>query len=152
MPGDIVMPFTTTPANIAMRGIDYSPAGVANALVKLKNSKSNAEVSNALTLLGQGATGTAAIAVGYALAKSGVIQGALSDDKDESQWEKSHGKLAYSVKVGDNYYTFDWAQPASIPIILGTTIYQCMQDSDNTLDTIYQGAVAATNAWSDLSP
>ena len=152
VPGDIVMPFTTTPANIAMRGIDYSPAGVANALVKLKNSKSNAEVSNALTLLGQGATGTAAIAVGYALAKSGVIQGALSDDKDESQWEKSHGKLAYSVKVGDNYYTFDWAQPASIPIILGTTIYQCMQDSDNTLDTIYQGAVAATNAWSDLSP
>lgn len=152
VPGDIVMPFTKTPANIAMRGIDYSPVGVANALVKLKNAKSNAEVSNALTLLGQGATGTAAIAVGYALAQSGVIQGALSDDKDEAQWEKSHGKLAYSVKVGDNYYTFDWAQPASIPIILGTTIYQCMQDSDNALDTIYQGAVAATNAWSDLSP
>ena len=152
VPGDIVIPFTKTPANIAMRGIDYSPVGVANALVKLKNAKSNAEVSNALTLLGQGATGTAAIAVGYALAQSGVIQGALSDDKDEAQWEKSHGKLAYSVKVGDNYYTFDWAQPASIPIILGTTIYQCMQDSDNALDTIYQGAVAATNAWSDLSP
>lgn len=152
VPGDIVMPFTKTPANIAMRGIDYSPVGVANALVKLKNAKSNAEVSNALTLLGQGATGTAAIAVGYALAQSGVIQGALSDDKDEAQWEKSHGKLAYSVKVGDNYYTFDWAQPASIPIILGTTIYQCMQDSDNALDIIYQEAVAATNAWSDLSP
>lgn len=152
VPGDIVMPFTKTPANIAMRGIDYSPVGVANALVKLKNAKSNVEVSNALTLLGQGATGTAAIAVGYALAQSGIIQGALSDDKDEAQWEKSHGKLAYSVKVGDNYYTFDWAQPASIPIILGTTIYQCMQDSDNALDTIYQGAVAATNAWSDLSP
>ena len=150
--GDIVMPFTKTPANIAMRGIDYSPVGVANALVKLKNAKSNVEVSNALTLLGQGATGTAAIAVGYALAQSGIIQGALSDDKDEAQWEKSHGKLAYSIKVGDNYYTFDWAQPASIPIILGTTIYQCMQDSDNALDTIYQGAVAATNAWSDLSP
>lgn len=152
VPGDIVMPFTKTPANIAMRGIDYSPVGVANALVKLKNAKSNVEVSNALTLLGQGATGTAAIAVGYALAQSGIIQGALSDNKDEAQWEKSHGKLAYSVKVGDNYYTFDWAQPASIPIILGTTIYQCMQDSDNALDTIYQGAVAATNAWSDLSP
>lgn len=152
VPGDIVMPFTKTPANIAMRGIDYSPVGVANALVKLKNAKSNVEVSNALTLLGQGATGTAAIAVGYALAQSGIIQGALSDDKDEAQWEKSHGKLAYSIKVGDNYYTFDWAQPASIPIILGTTIYQCMQDSDNALDTIYQGAVAATNAWSDLSP
>lgn len=150
--GDIVMPFTKTPANIAMRGIDYSPVGVANALVKLKNAKSNVEVSNALTLLGQGATGTAAIAVGYALAQSGIIQGALSDDKDEAQWEKSHGKLAYSIKVGDNYYTFDWAQPASIPIILGTTIYQCMQDSENALDTIYQGAVAATNAWSDLSP
>lgn len=150
--GDLIMPFTTTPANIAMRGIDYSPAGVANALVKLKNAKSNAEVSSALTLLGQGATGTAAIAVGYALAQSGVIQGALSDDKDEAQWEKSHGKLAYSVKVGDNYYTYDWAQPASIPIILGATIYQCQNDSDSAINTALQGVIAASDAWLNLSP
>nr|DAG28838.1 MAG TPA: nuclease [Bacteriophage sp.] len=150
--GDLIMPFTTTPANIAMRGIDYSPVGVANALVKLKNAKSNADVSSALTSLGQGATGTAAIAVGYALAQSGVIQGALSDDKDEAQWEKSHGKLAYSVKIGDNYYTFDWAQPASIPIILGATIYQCQNDSDSAINTALQGVIAASDAWLNLSP
>lgn len=155
--GDIVFPFTTTPANVAMRGFDYSPLGLFHGGAKLFQAnrakvQNKVDISNALTLLGQGATGTAAIFAGYALAKSGIIQGALSDDKDEAQWEKSHGKLPFSFKIGDNYYTFDWAQPAAIPLILGATIQKSVEDSDSMLDTILQGAVATTNAWAELSP
>lgn len=155
--GDIVFPFTTTPANVAMRGFDYSPLGLFHGGAKLFQAnrakvQNKVDISNALTLLGQGATGTAAIFAGYALAKSGVIQGALSDDKDEAQWEKSHGKLPFSFKIGDNYYTFDWGQPAAIPLILGATIQKSIEDSDSMLDTILQGAIATTNAWAELSP
>ena len=153
--GDIVFPFTTTPANVAMRGIDYSPLGLINGGIKLyqgNKAKNKVDISNALTLLGQSATGTAGIFAGYALAKSGIIQGALSDDKDEVQWEKSHGKLPFSFKIGDNYYTFDWGQPAAIPLILGATIQECEENSDSMLDTILQGAIATTNAWAELSP
>lgn len=155
--GDIVFPFTTTPANVAMRGIDYSPLGLFHGGAKLFQAnrakvQNKVDISNALTLLGQGATGTAAIFAGYALAKSGIIQGALSDDKDEAQWEKSHGKLPFSFKIGDNYYTFDWGQPAAIPLILGATIQKSIEDSDSMLDTILQGAIATTNAWAELSP
>lgn len=155
--GDIVFPFTTTPANVAMRGFDYSPLGLFHGGAKLFQAnrakvQNKVDISNALTLLGQGATGTAAIFAGYALAKSGIIQGALSDDKDEAQWEKSHGKLPFSFKIGDNYYTFDWGQPAAIPLILGATIQKSIEDSDSMLDTILQGAIATTNAWAELSP
>lgn len=155
--GDIVFPFTTTPANVAMRGFDYSPLGLFHGGAKLFQAnrakvQNKVDISNALTLLGQGATGTAAIFAGYALAKSGIIQGALSDDKDEAQWEKSHGKLPFSFKIGDNYYTFDWGQPAAIPLILGATIHKSIEDSDSMLDTILQGAIATTNAWAELSP
>ena len=153
--GDIIFPFTTTPANVAMRGIDYSPLGLINGGIKLyqgNKAKNKVDISNALTLLGQSATGTAAIYAGYALAKAGIIQGALSDDKDEAQWEKSHGKLPFSFKIGDNYYTFDWGQPASISLILGATIQKCEENSDSMLDTILQGAIATTNAWAELSP
>ena len=155
--GDIVFPFTTTPANVAMRGFDYSPLGLFHGGAKLFQAnrakvQNKVDISNALTLLGQGATGSAAIFAGYALAKSGIIQGALSDDKDEAQWEKSHGKLPFSFKIGDNYYTFDWGQPAAIPLILGATIQKSIEDSDSMLDTILQGAIATTNAWAELSP
>ena len=155
--GDIVFPFTTTPANVAMRGFDYSPLGLFHGGAKLFQAnrakvQNKVDISNALTLLGQGATGTAAIFAGYALAKSGIIQGALSDDKDEAQWEKSHGKLPFSFKIGDNYYTFDWGQPAAIPLILVATIQKSIEDSDSMLDTILQGAIATTNAWAELSP
>ncbi len=155
--GDIVFPFTTTPANVAMRGFDYSPLGLFHGGAKLFQAnrakvQNKVDISNALTLLGQGATGTTAIFAGYALAKSGIIQGALSDDKDEAQWEKSHGKLPFSFKIGDNYYTFDWGQPAAIQLILGATIQKSIEDSDSMLDTILQGAIATTNAWAELSP
>lgn len=150
--GEIILPFTKTPANLAMRGIDYSPIGVANAIKKLKNAQSTQEINSAMTSLGQGVTGTAAIALGYVLAQSGLISGALSEDKDEAQFQKQQGMLPYAININGNYYSYDWAQPASIPIILGATIYQANQDSDKALNTIYQGATAAVNSWLELSP
>lgn len=33
--GEVMLPFTKTPANIAMRGIDYSPVGIVNAVKQL---------------------------------------------------------------------------------------------------------------------
>ena len=150
--GDLIMPFTKTPANLAMRGIDYSPAGMINAIGKLSRAKNHTEVASAMTLLGQSVTGTAAIAAGYALAQSGVISGALSDDKDEAAFQRRQGMLPYAIKVGNNYYTYDWAQPTSIPLILGATIYQAQQDSDTALNAALQGAMAATDSWLELSP
>lgn len=150
--GDAVMPFTTTPANLAMRGIDYSPAGALNGIKTLKNAKSNADVSKAITQLGQAATGTAAIALGYVLAEAGLISGALSEDKDEAQFQKQQGQLAYSIKIGDNYFSYDWAQPASIPLILGVTIYDSVNNDKDFINGLKQGTLAAVDSWLELSP
>lgn len=150
--GEVVLPFTKTPANLAMRGIDYSPAGLAEAGYKLKNAKSHAEVAEAMTLFGQSATGSAAILLGMVLAESGLISGALSDDKDEAAFQKQQGMLPYAIKVGDNYYSYDWAQPAAIPLILGATIYQAQEDSESLWNGLGQGTIAAADSWLELSP
>ena len=152
--GEAVLPFTKTPANLAMRGIDYSPAGLIRDVVNLakKKNRTHADVTQAMDNLSKGAIGTAAIFAGYMLAKSGLISGALSDDKDEAAFQKQTGMLPYAIHIGQNYYTYDWAQPAAIPIILGATIYQSSKESDNALNAWTQGALAATNAWFDLSP
>ena len=151
--GEVMLPFTKTPANIAMRGIDYSPVGIVNAV---KQAKSGADASQIIDTLAKSATGTAGIALGYQLAKNGLIQGALSDDKDEQQFEKQQGKVAFSLNIGGHYYSFDWAQPAAIPIIIGSTIYDAINESDkevsSIINTVWQGAASATNAWTDLSP
>ena len=152
--GEAILPFTKTPANLAMRGIDYSPVGLIRDVVNLtkKKNRTHADVTQAMDNLSKGAIGTAAIFAGYMLAKSGLISGALSDDKDEAAFQKQTGMLPYAVHIGQNYYTYDWAQPAAIPIILGATIYQSSKESDNALNAWTQGAIAATNAWLDLSP
>ena len=151
--GEVMLPFTKTPANIAMRGIDYSPVGIVNAV---KQAKSGADASQIIDTLAKSATGTAGIALGYQLAKNGLIQGALSDYKDKQQFEKQQGKVAFSLNIGGHYYSFDWAQPASIPIIIGSTIYDAINESDkevsSIINTVWQGAASATNAWTDLSP
>ncbi len=150
--GEMVLPFTKTPANLAMRGIDYSPAGLAEAGYKLKKAQSHAEVAEAMTLFGQSATGSAAILLGMVLAEAGLISGALSEDKDEAAFQKQQGMLPYAIKVGDNYYSYDWAQPAAIPLILGATIQQSQEDSDSFWHGLGQGAIAAADSWLELSP
>lgn len=150
--GEVVLPFTKTPANLAMRGMDYSPAGLAEAGYKLKNAQNHAEVAEAMTLFGQSATGSAAILLGMVLAEAGLISGALSEDKDEAAFQKQQGMLPYAIKVGDNYYSYDWAQPASIPLILGATIQQSQEDSDSFWHGLGQGTIAAADSWLELSP
>lgn len=157
--GEVMLPFTKTPANIAMRGIDYSPVGVVNAIKqagKKVDGKKAFTGAQIVDTLAKSATGTAGIALGYQLAKEGLVQGALSSDADAQQFEKQQGKVAFSLKIGDNYYSFDWAQPAAIPIIIGSTIFDALEASDkengSVLNSILQGAMAATDAWADLSP
>lgn len=158
--GDALFPFTKTPSAIAARGIDYSPAGFASSIYHyLKSDRSNLAVSNLFDDLSKATTGTMAIGLGIALAKAGVITGPLSDNKKEKQFQQSQGQQAYSIKIGDRYYSYDWAQPAAIPMILGATIYNAMEADNEDLkqaltnpQTYWNSTKAATNAWIDLSP
>lgn len=147
--GEVILPFTKTPANLAVRGIDYSPAGLVRTFNKVRNKEDFSAVMDSLS---KNLVGTLAIALGYRLAKSGIIQGALSDDKDEAEFQKQQGKQAYSVVVNGTSYTFDWAQPASIPLIIGATIYDSIAEDDaNIANYAWQGTKAAVNSWVELS-
>lgn len=149
--GEVLLPFTKTPANIAKRGIEYSPVGFIETI---KNARGK-EAKELIDDLAKSTVGTAGIALGYLLAKNGLIQGALSTNAKEKQFEEMQGKKAFSIKVGDGYITYDWAQPAAIPLIIGSTIFDAIQESDdeiNKLDLMKQAGVASFDAWADLSP
>lgn len=126
--GEIIMPFTKTPANITARAIDYSPVGIATAFRRyVKDGK---DLSDLMDSLGKAVTGTAAITAGYLLREAGVITGDSSDNTDVRRFQEMQGFKPFSFRVGDQYFTYDWAQPAATPLLLGAVIYDSLNGEE----------------------
>ena len=154
--GEIALPFVKTPANLAMRGIDYSPAGLINTFRKIK---SGAEANQVIDELAKNLTGSAMIYLGYKLRDKGLLSGSYSEDKDEKAWQKQQGMLENAFHLGDNYYTFDWAQPSATPLLLGSVAYDAINNSDNenaealdVLNSAYKAGTTVANSWISTSP
>lgn len=78
-------------------------------------------------------TGTLAILLGIGLYNKGIITGPEDEDPDKAAFQKQQGWLPYAVKFGDNYYTYDWAQPGSMGLVLGSTIMSQL-DKDGSIE------------------
>jgi hypothetical protein len=77
------------------------------------------------------------------LAKKGIALGKAPTDKDAREFQKATGYLPYSLKIGNNTYTFDWAQPYAIPFSMGVNMYEAFKQSKNPdkalLESLYAG-------------
>lgn len=153
--GEVAMPFTKTPANIAVRAFDYSPAGLAMGIRRWV--KNGGDPSAYIDEISKGLTGTAAVGLGWLLYKAGLITGPASENPDQAQYDKMQGKLPYSLKIGDNYYTFDWMQPASSALILGSTLASEAEkdgglDGQTIAEAFKRSVVAMGDTLLDMSP
>ncbi len=135
--GDLVLKFPKTPANILARAIDYSPAQILNVVRSV--TKNGFDQKRFVDAVSRGLTGTGAIILGYHLAKNGVITGQENKNKSVAMLEKAAGKMPYAFnpdalkrwvkgenpapKTGDNYITYDWAQPISMALAIGADIF-----------------------------
>lgn len=128
--GEGVLPFRRTPANILVRGLEYSPANVVRSAWNLSTKVRTGEMSAATAIdqMASGLTGTAAMALGYALA-SGIF-GIRLRGKIEDEDEKRTGHQEYALEIGDKSYTIDWLAPVNIPLFVGANIYETNQQSD----------------------
>lgn len=153
--GEVVLPFTKTPANIAVQAYDYSPAGLAAGITKWV--KNGGDPSSYIDDISKGLTGTAAIALGALLYKAGVITGPASENADQAQYDKMQGKLPFAINVGGNYYTFDWMQPASSALVLGSTLASQVEkdgslDAESVAEAIRTSLVSMGDTLLDMSP
>lgn len=120
------VPFKNTPANIVSRGVEYSPAGLANAIfLNYRKLKSGTDYQgNAFTMqnyidgIASGLTGTAAVAMGALLASCGVLD--LGDDEDD----EVRGKNKNSVNVAGYNVGIDWSGVAAMPLLMGANLYE----------------------------
>lgn len=150
--GNFLLTFTKTPANIAMRIADYSPAGLISAAAK--HVKGQTDAAQFIADISKGLTGTGLIVLGAQLFKAGILTGPESDDKDEAAFMRTQGFKPNAVHVGDKYYTVDWAQPAASSLMMGAAIMAELEKNPDAsfADASVAAGKTALNTWIEASP
>lgn len=150
--GNFLLTFTKTPANIAMRIADYSPAGLISAAAK--HVKGQTDAAQFIDDISKGLTGTGLMVLGAQLFKAGILTGPESDDKDEAAFMRTQGFKPNAVHVGDKYYTVDWAQPAASGLMMGASIMAELEKNPDAsfADASVAAGKTALNTWIEASP
>lgn len=120
-----ILPFRKTPANILVRGLEYSPLGILNALkIGVKDIKAGkATAADVIDAVSSALTGTGLLALGIFLAAEGLVRG-HGDDDDENSFLELQGHQQYSIEVGGQSFTLDWLAPEALPLFVGVNIYE----------------------------
>ena len=145
--GDLLIPFTQTPANILDKVLDYTPVGLIKGLYHLGTTIGKGTFNQKLFVdrLARSFTGTGIGILGYTMAKKGLITGGSSKDKDVASFEREIGKLPYSLKLGDKYISFDWAQPIGAVLAAGADSYFAGKNKNDFLEQTTSGITGAGN-------
>ena len=154
-----IMPFLKTPTNVASRMMQYSPIGLARAIIQYglwdgkRNGGANFDQRKFVMNLGRGLTGTGVAVVGALLASLGVIQPGREDEEDKKLGviRKAQGR-SYSTyfKLGDWEIPLDFAQPASGPLYIGAKIAWALEEMGGDVNvpaligTVLYGSVLET--------
>lgn len=130
-----VLPFRKTPANILVRGVEYSPIGLMKGLTadlrKVKRGEMMAY--EAIDNISAGLTGTGLLLLGALLGNLGVIRGRGAGDDDEREYDELKGHQAYALEVGGKSVTLDWLAPEALPLFVGVNLVETMMESKDGL-------------------
>lgn len=133
-----VMPFRKTPANVAVRAVEYSPIGIAETIYKgIQTKNGNATANDVINSLSKNILGTGLAAAGYALAKAGFARGSEEDD-DRDQFQKMQGKQDYAVKIGDEWISLSQLAPNSVPLYMGVMLHEALDGGGLTWEDAYK--------------
>ena len=124
---DAVLPFRKTPANILVRGVEYSPLGLLKGLSYdlFQVGRGEKSAAEAIDNISAGLTGTGLMALGALLAALGLVRGHGSDDEKKREFEELMGHQAYALELpGGISITLDWLAPEALPFFAGVNMYE----------------------------
>lgn len=141
-----LLPFKKTPINILKRGVEYSPAGLFDAVTRKAYQLKKGDITTAdfIDSLSAGLTGTSIMALGMWLASMGVLTGGLGDD-EEDRFSTLQGQQEYAINIGDTSFTIDWASPSALPLLVGAEIFKLGQESKDGDIPLSKALEALTN-------
>lgn len=128
-----ILPFRKTPANILVRGIEYSPVGLINGLKQAvwDVQKGNKTAAEAIDNIAAGLTGTGLLGLGFWLAAEGLIRGAGGGDDEEKKYEELQGHQTYALELPDGTsITLDWLAPEVLPMFIGVNLREMTKENN----------------------
>ena len=142
---DLIIPFSQTPGNLADKLGDYAVIGSLPKLIKQVGQKKNGNFDTKLFVdtASRMFTGGGLAVLGYKLAENGIITGGLSKSKKIRENELAQGKKAYSIKLGDTYYSYDWLSPVGSILSAAADVYSTSKGRAGWQQILESGAVAA---------
>ena len=160
--GSIVVPFVKTPSNIAKAIVDFSPAGFAKSITAdaynfkkaVKNGTAPAQMQNKLAKnIGKGMAGVLLYAAGLTLAANGITTGSDDEkDKDIRNYKRNIlGINPYSIKIGDQTFTYDWAQPIGSVLSITADLNRNKINMDNAANIIANALATGGNTLFEQS-
>ena len=133
-----VLPFKKTPANIALRAVEYSPVGLGKALSYdlAQVQRGNMTAAEAIDHLSAGLVGTGLTAFGALLASQGLISGGGSGDDKQDDFNDLQGGQQYALNIGDYSFTLDWLAPEALPFFVGVELFNNLADRKEAGDDV----------------
>ena len=151
-----ILPFRQTPANILVRGVEYSPIGLLKSLTVDLNQvrKGKMEAYEAIDHISAGLTGTGLMGLGILLASLSLVRGAGGDDKEKREFEELMGHQAYALELPDGTsVTLDWLAPEALPFFVGVNLWEqsAAQNEKVTMSTLLQAVSGITKPMLEMS-
>ena len=148
-----ILPFRKTPANILVRGLEYSPLGLANGIKQavLDVKRGTKTAAEAIDSVSAGLTGTGLLALGAFLAAQGLVRGSGGDDEDKNEFEEMQGHQAYALELPDGTsVTLDWLAPEVLPFFVGVNLWEQAASKDDGGVTMSDILTATANVTEPL--
>lgn len=140
-PMKFVVPFLQTPANIAFRGIERSPLGFFKGLSSIVQKKGQKQITEDIgnAVMGSSIAGTIAYQT-----LQGKITGSPPRDPVERDKFFRSGKLPYSLKIGDTWYSYSAFEPWALTV--GATADSVLKAIESDSDPDANVVAAITSA------
>jgi len=140
------VPFVQTPMNILKQGIEYSPAGLATV-----KGAANQQEQIAKALMGSTVFAGAAT-----LVASGNATWAAPTGEKEKKLFYASGKKPYSIRIGDNWYSYSKLGPLAYPIAMSSAIQYHFKENpkaftDDTYKKVMDTVVSIAGFFADQS-
>lgn len=152
--GEAVLPFKRTPANILVRGVEYSPVGLAKGLTYDLYKVKNGEMTGAQAIdnIAAGMTGSGLMLLGAMLAASGIVTGGAGEDDKQAEFNELTGGQTYALNLpGGGSVTLDWLAPEALPFFMGVQAMQSFGEEGLTGDTITSAFASISEPMLEMS-
>lgn len=150
-----VLPFKRTPANIAVRAVEYSPVGaVLGAVETVRGIRSGdmTQAASGLDRVAAGVSGSALLAAGFLAAGAGYVVGGGDDDEKQAAFDDLTGHQNYALELpGGRSITLDWLAPEAIPFFMGVELYDQGLSGGLSFDEVFDAVKNASAPMLEMS-